>query len=131
GLATELTRSDLPLEVRGNAGRCLGEDAVLGRFGRTNVRSNEAIRHHELRVLRAEMHERGDDSFTIRRHQALVRLLANLRRVQADPDLPGVRIGGPEADEFLQVAVAPRLLACHGAVDGNLVPLDVLENAIV
>ena len=34
-------------------------------------------------------------------------------------------------EELLEVAVPPNLLPCHRAVNGNLVPFDVLEDAFV
>ena len=63
--------------------------------------------------------------------QPLGRELANLRRVEADPDQARVGIGLPVVEELLQVAVPPDLLPCHRAVNGDLMPFDVLEDAIV
>ena len=54
-----------------------------------------------------------------------------LRRVQAHPDHAGVRVVLPEAQELLQVAVAPDLLPRDRAVDGDAVAGDVLENPLV
>ena len=58
-------------------------------------------------------------------------LLADLRRVQADPDLSRVLVSGPEPHELVEVTGPLRLLPGDGAVHGDLVPDDVLEDAIV
>src|SRR5262245_15226134 len=131
GLAAELTRRNLPLEVGGNAGRCLREHAVLGRFRWADIRVDEARGHPELRIFLAEMHQGGDDAFAIGGGQTLVGLLADLRRVEADPNLSRVRILGPEPDELFEIPVAPGLLPRHRAMNGDLVPLDVFENPVV
>jgi hypothetical protein len=55
----------------------------------------------------------------------------DLRREEADPDLRHLVAGRPEADELFEVAVALHLLAGDGAVHRDLVPGDVLLNAIV
>jgi hypothetical protein len=41
------------------------------------------------------------------------------------------RIRRPEFRKFLEVAIAPHLLPCNGAVHADIVPLDVLENPVV
>jgi hypothetical protein len=45
-----------------------------------------------------------------------VEILADLRRVEADPHQADVRVVLPERQELLDVAVAADLLARHGAV---------------
>ena len=65
------------------------------------------------------------------RRQDLRRHLADLRRVEAEPDLRDVRVRRPEAGELLQVAVALHLLPRDGAVHGDLVTGDVLLDAVV
>src|SRR5207248_2978707 len=67
----------------------------------------------------------------ITRPQTLRRCLADLRRVQADPDLLRVGVVRPEIHELVEIAVALRLLARDRAMDGDLMPLDVLQDAIV
>ena len=63
--------------------------------------------------------------------QDLGRDLADLRRVEAEPELPHVRVRRPEVRELLEVAVALHLLPRHRAVHGDLLAGDVLEDPIV
>ena len=95
------------------------------------VNLNQPGRERELGKALAEVHQRRDDAFTIGRRQTLLRVLADLRCVQADPDLTRIGILGPEPHELLQIALPARLLPRDRAVDGDLMSFDVLEDAIV
>jgi hypothetical protein len=64
-----------------------------------------AIGQLQLGRDRTRAPQLADDADAIGRRQALVGVLAALRRVQADPDQTRVRVGLPEAQELFEVAV--------------------------
>ena len=67
----------------------------------------------------------------IGRRQALGGDLADLRRIEADPDLADLGTLGPEAEELLEVTGPDDLLPGDGAVDRDPVTGYVLEDALV
>ena len=89
------------------------------------------LRHPQLRILRPKHHQIVHHLLAVGLRQALGRHLAHLRGVQADPQLRDVRVRRPELHELFEVSVAAHLLPRHGAVDGDVVPLDVLQDAVV
>ena len=131
GIAAELARRDLGLEIGGDAVGRLGEDAVVGRVRRMQVGVQQPLRHLDLREALAQHQQLIDDPCAIFGQEPFVRHFADLRRVEAHPDGPDVRVVGPLLDERLDVAVALHLLTRDRAVHGDLVSLDVLQDAIV
>ena len=73
----------------------------------------------------------GNDPRPVGRGQPLGRQFSLLRCVETDPDQPRIGIAFPQPEEFLEISLAPGLLACHRAVDGDLVAGNVLEDAVV
>ena len=65
------------------------------------------------------------------KRQPLCRDLTDLRRVQADQDLPHGGLGDPEPDELFEVAGPADLLPRHRTVHDDLMPRDVLKDAII
>src|SRR4029453_11080199 len=63
--------------------------------------------------------------------QPFGRYLADLRRVEADPDFSNLRPSRPETQKFFEVARAGDLLARDRAVHNDLVADDVCEDAVV
>jgi hypothetical protein len=61
-IAAELTRRDAPLEVGGEALGGLREDAVGRRFRRLRVDREQRVGQLQLRELRPEPPEIGDDA---------------------------------------------------------------------
>jgi len=129
--AAELARRDARLQIRRHALGGLREDAILGRVGRLQIGIEKRRRHLQLRERRPQPPQRLDDARAIFGPEFLLGFFADLRRIQAQPDRLDVAIVRPRAHEFLDVAVAERLLPCHRAVHGDLLALDVLEDAIV
>ena len=130
-IAAELARRDPCAEVRRKAFGRLGEDAFLRRLRRVGVHLEHSIDQLQLGDERAQPAHLVDDAHPVCFRQALGRDLALLRRVKAEPDRLCLLVRLPEPQELLQIPVALHLLACDGAVHGDLVPRDVLEDAIV
>src|SRR6478735_6256090 len=131
GVAAELARRDVALEICGDAGRGLREGALLRVLRRLGVDLDHALGHAQFRERLAERHQGGDHAFAILRLEPLFRDLADLRRVEADPDLADIGVVRPDADELFEVAVAADLLLGHRAVHRDAVALDVLDDAVV
>ena len=131
GVATELTRGNDLLEVGQHARGGLRENAFIWRIRRGGIRLDQAFRHRELGKLGPKIHQLCYDLQPVGRRQPLCRDLTDLRRVQADHDLPHGGLAGPEPDELFQVAGSADLLPRHRAVHDDLMPKDVLEDAIL
>ena len=131
GRPAELAGRDARFEVRRDRPGDAREDALLGRSRRLRVDLDHALRHLDLRVALAQREERRHDLAPILGTQLLGRLLADLRRVEAEPDLAAVRLLLPELGELLEVPAALHQLARHRAVHDDLLPDDVLEDAVV
>ena len=136
----QLEQSGLPPNWHGAMWRSKSADTQVvvcanvhsaGLLRRLRVHLDHALGHPQLRERLAQRHQRRDHSFAVLRLQAFLRDLADLRRVQAHPDLADVGIVRPDAHELLEVAVAPHLLLRHGAVHRDAVSLDVLDDAVV
>src|SRR5215208_5600826 len=90
GRAAELAGGDLALEIRRDTRRGLREDALVRILRRLAVDLNHALWHLQFRIAGPQRHERGDDALAILGLQPFRRVLAHLRRVEADPELPDV-----------------------------------------
>ena len=58
-----------------------------GDVRRLRVDVEHALGRFELRIAQAQRHQVGDDALAVGRRETFVRYLADLRRVEADPDL--------------------------------------------
>ena len=79
----------------------------------------------------SKIHQLYYDLQPVGRRQPLCRDLTDLRRVQADQDLPHGGLGDPEPDELFEVAGPADLLPRHRTVHDDLMPRDVLKDAII
>src|SRR5215471_4336553 len=131
GGAAVLARRDLRRQVGGEGRGRSSEDAFFRRHGRLHVRLDQAFWHRQLWKPHAQRHQVGNHPLPIGGSQPLLGHFANLWRVEAVPDLFDLRYCRPEGEELLDVAVAVHLLPRHGAVDGDVMPLDVLEDPLV
>ena len=102
-----------------------------GDCGRVGVDVDQALGRLELRIAQPQRHQVGDDALAVGGRQPFVRDLADLRRVEADPDLPRLRLRRPEPQELFEIARPVHLLPRDRAVDDDLVPDDVLQDAVV
>src|SRR5581483_6612951 len=110
GRAAILARRDLRRQVGREGHGRLREDAVVGRGWRLRIHLEQTLRQRELRELQPERHQVGDDALAVGGTKPLLRHFADLRRVEAVPDLFDFRPRGPELQELLEVAVAIYLL---------------------
>ena len=102
-----------------------------GDDGRVGVDVDQALRRLELLIAQAQRHQVAHHLPPIGWRQAFGGDLADLRRIEADPDLPNLWTLGPEAQELLEVARPGDLLARDRAVHGDPQTGDVLEDAVV
>ena len=107
------------------------EDAVVGRGRRLGVDVDHPARHLDLGEGLAQGEQFGHHPRPILGPELFGRFLADLRRVEAEPDLPRVRLLRPERRELTQVPVALHDLAGHRAMHHDPLPDDVLQDAIV
>jgi hypothetical protein len=72
-----------------------------------------------------------DDTLAVGGREAFDVGRAALGREGAHPDFFNGRIGGPEIDEVRDIAVALHHRAGDGAVDGDVLSLNVAQDALV
>src|ERR1041385_3787895 len=105
GRAAELARRDARGEVGGDRLGRLREDAVVRRLRRLRVDFDEPLRQRELRVPHPQRQQILDDRDAIGRTEPLRGHLADLRRVEADPDFLDLGPRRPELEELLDVSL--------------------------
>src|SRR5262245_60144675 len=130
-ISPKLARRNLRRQIRRDASRRPGKYALIRRGWGVGVDVNHALRALEFGVAQAEGHQVGDNARPVGGREPLIRYFPYLRRVQADPDLARLRAIRPEAEELVEIAGPVDLLPRDRAVNGDSVPGDVLEDAVV
>ena len=132
GVSAELARRDARRQIGGDRRRRAREHAFVRRSRRVRRRRRSgpsAPRASDSGA--AAPSDRATTRCAVGGRQPLVRDLADLRRVEADPDLPRLLPRRPEPQELLEIAGPVDLLPRDRAVHDDLVPDDVLQDAIV
>ncbi len=130
-IAAELAGSDLGYEIGGEGLGGEGEDAVPGAFGRSGKLGDGDGRHVEFGENLAEFAEIGDDLGAFGGCEHFGQAVAELGCEEAEPDFADFRARGPEFEKVAKVAGTLHHLPGDGAVDGDGVAGDVLEDTII
>src|SRR5690242_1719933 len=126
GIAAELAWGDHRLQVGGDRGGGLREDAFVRRCGRIAKLANLRIVHVELSVNVPQAPQFGDAGISLRRSKNLLRLFANLGSEDAHPDLADFRFGTPELNKLFEISLALHHLRSDGAMHGDAMTDDIL-----
>src|SRR5437016_4372048 len=130
-IASQLAGSDLRLQIDGDDRGGLREDALLRRRWRMREFLHLRVKHLQLRVDFSQPLQFHDRLHALRWRKNLGGYFSALGSEHAHPDLSHLFSRGPKLKKVFQVIGTIHHLSRDGAVHGDPVSSDVLENAFV
>jgi hypothetical protein len=131
GGSAKLTRRDDPLQIGGNRLGGAREETILRSTRRPAKDFNHTIGQLEFGKVVSQMKEFIQNAQPHVTGQYLAAGFPLLGRKDAEPDAPNGGTGTPKIKELAEVSRTLRHLAGNGAVYGDFVSLDMLEDAVV
>ena len=107
------------------------ENTVLRTLWRRGELANHLGEHVEFWILNAQLQHLSDGACAFFAGQNLRHVVADLRGEEAEPDFFDFGARGPKIQKFGQVAGPFHHLTGNRAMDGDALPGDVFQNAVV
>lgn len=130
-IASKLAGRNLGPQIGRNRLRGKRKDTGSWAVGWRLKLADQRRRHVELGIMPAELEHFGDGAGALGGREHFGQRIADLRREHAEPDPANLGSGRPQIEEVAEITGALHHLTCHRAMDGDVLPGDVFENAIV